>query len=217
MTRRYKSGLTTELPDPAALRGMLDRDFRGTAKNLGDKIDSLRALGVEPGARVLDFGASWGYGVWQLSAAGYTADGFELSASRAAWGRRHLGVTIASSQAALADSSYDAAFTNHVLEHVGNPRAAFERIARLLKPGGFMVAFFPNGSEACRVANPVRFHCNWGRLHPIYLTDEVPAPRCWPTSLTGWRPNHTKPLPISAPCRHGTNSVLTRGAWRTTR
>ena len=40
------------------------------------------------------------------------------------------------------------------------------------RPGGWLVAFFPNGSDECRRANPERFHCNWSRLHPVYLTDE---------------------------------------------
>lgn len=173
--REYKSGLTTELPDAQTLARMLRCDFRGTGKDLSDKMAGLAALGVETGARVLDFGASWGYGVWQLIAAGYRAEGFELGASRAAWGQRMLGVTIASDPDSLPSHSFDAVFTNHVLEHVRDPKAAFTLIERVLKPGGLLVAFFPNGSDDCRLAYPVRFQCNWGRLHPIYLNDQYCA------------------------------------------
>jgi len=168
----YQSALTTTLPEPEPLASMLASAFRGTEKDLGDKIETFRALGLSAGARILDYGSSWGYGVWQLKVAGYQAEGFEVSRRRAGFGRRNLAVTIHTDTSQLARHSYDAVFTNHVLEHVPDPNMALTQIGLALRPGGWLVAFFPNGSDECRRANPERFHCNWGRLHPVYLTDE---------------------------------------------
>ena len=168
----YQSALTTALPEPAFLATMLASAFTGTEKNLADKIEALRTLGLRAGARVLDYGSSWGYGVWQLNVAGYLAEGFEVSRPRASYGRRSLGVTIHTDTTQLASHPYDAVFTNHVLEHVPDPNRALTQIALALRPGGWLVAFFPNGSDECRRANPERFHCNWGRLHPVYLNDD---------------------------------------------
>ena len=173
--REYDDGLTTEPPERTDLAAMLSSNFRNTEKDLSQKIAVFSALGVPRGARILDYGSSWGYGVWQLSAAGYRADGFEVSRTRAAYGMRHLGVRIHSDASELSVQSYDAVMTNHVLEHIPNPKVAFEQISSVLKPGGWVVAFFPNGSDACRLANPARFECNWGRLHPVYLNNEYCA------------------------------------------
>ncbi len=170
--KEYQSALTTATPEPEALASMLASGFKGTEKDLSSKLGVLKALGLADGARVLDYGSSWGYGVWQMNAAGYRADGYEVGRARALFGTRNLGVTIHTETEQISNCEYDAVFTNHVLEHVPDPTVAFELIRSALKPGGWLVAFFPNGSEQCRLANPVRFHTNWGRLHPVYLNDD---------------------------------------------
>jgi len=167
----YQSSLATELPDQAALSQFLEDGFLGSEKDFSEKIAILKCLGVSLGARVLDFGASWGYGVWQLRQAGYAAEGYELSKPRAAYGRERLGVSIHDSLKALQGRNFDVIFTNHVLEHIPQVANVISQIAGLLTDEGAMVAFFPNGSLPCRQANWKRFHNNWGRLHPIYLND----------------------------------------------
>jgi SAM-dependent methyltransferase len=154
---------------------MLTSRFRDTDKDLSEKIGVFRALGMPASARVLDYGSSWGYGVWQLKDAGYDAEGFEPSRTRARYGIQNLDVPIHMDIASLPKGAYDAVFSNHVLEHIPNPGLAFDQIVTVLKPSGWLVAFFPNGSEECREASPRRFHCNWGRLHPIYLNHEYCA------------------------------------------
>jgi SAM-dependent methyltransferase len=159
---RYRQpGLTTDLPGPEQVAALLATGFRGTDKDFADKIGLLRLLC--PQGRVLDFGCSWGYGAAQLRAVGYDTVGFEVSAARAAFGREHLGLDIVDSYGdidQMAAGSFDAIFCNHVLEHLPAPRAAFERIARLLRPGGILVAFVPNaGGESAR-----RLGSAWGPL-----------------------------------------------------
>ena len=46
--------------------------------------------------------------------------------------------------AALPDASFDIVFTSHVLEHLPDLKEPLRLFARLLKPGGLLLAFVPN-------------------------------------------------------------------------
>src|SRR5207248_1876617 len=95
--RRYyehdyrQKGLTTDLPEPRVLERLLATNFAGTSKDFRPLVQLLRDLGVPAGARVLDYGASWGYCAYQLRRAGFAAAAYEISRPRAEFGRR-LGV-----------------------------------------------------------------------------------------------------------------------------
>lgn len=166
----YRSSLATECPSPDECRRMRERGFAKTEKDFSHRIEVAAALGMRPGARVLDYGASWGYGTWQFLAAGYDSVGYEISRPRAAYAREHLGVTVMDDAAAL-EGPFDCVFSCHVMEHLPSPGLAFELAQRVLKPGGLFMAFTPNGSEACRQADEDLYDSSWGRLHPLYLDD----------------------------------------------
>jgi len=162
-------GLTTELPTKEQLRGLLRDGFAGTSKDFSRVAVLLAALGLSPGAAVLDFGASWGYGTYQLRRAGYAAEAFEVSGPRAAFGTE-LGVEIHTSLDAL-PGPFDAVYSSHVLEHVPNPLATLRELLARTRPGGFVLAHTPNGSEARRRRDFEGFHRHWGRVHPVLLCD----------------------------------------------
>lgn len=185
----YQSSLATIMPSDKEIAAMVDQGFSNSEKCFRDKIALLRELDVPEGARVLDYGASWGYGVWQLRQAGYDAMGFELSKPRARFGAEKLGVTIETELKSLEEESFDVVFSNHVLEHIPNVNESLQEIAVLVKGGGLLLAFVPNGSQPCQEANPGRFHSNWGRLHPIYLNDRFLARELerWPFRLASKR------------------------------
>nr|VFJ47287.1 MAG: Methyltransferase domain-containing protein [Candidatus Kentron sp. FM]VFJ47524.1 MAG: Methyltransferase domain-containing protein [Candidatus Kentron sp. FM]VFK07812.1 MAG: Methyltransferase domain-containing protein [Candidatus Kentron sp. FM] len=161
-------GLATYLPAPRELTRLLATAFRGTDKNFAQKIALFDVLGVPTGARVLDFGASWGYALWQLQKAGYDAMGYEIGVSRADFGRVQLGVEIVSEIDSIR-GPFHVVFSSHVLEHLPNPKVAFELAKRLLRPRGLFIAFTPNGSEVRLRRNKKVYDHSWGRLHPIYL------------------------------------------------
>lgn len=168
----YRSGImTTQLPTPAELRRLVATSFQGTEKDFSHRVAVLRAVGVSPGARVLDFGASWGYGTWQLRKAGFNAVGYELSRTRAAYGREQLQVPVFDDVREL-QGPFDAFFSCHVIEHLQRPSDALALARRLVRPGGRFIAFTPNGSMARRTADPAGYGANWGRLHPVYIDDE---------------------------------------------
>ena len=163
-------GLTTELPSEEELTTLLENNFFGSAKDYHYHVDIFRALGLGSGAKILDFGANWGYATYQFRKAGFDATGFELSRPRAEFGKR-LGLEILTTLPSKAET-YDAVYSCQVLEHVPNPEETLLEQLRLVRPGGLVIAHTPNGSEAARHANPNAFHRLWGKVHPVLLTDQ---------------------------------------------
>lgn len=162
-------GLTTELPSPDELARLLENHFAGSPKDVTRVCVLLQALGLQPGQSVLDFGANWGYGTYQLRRAGFEAEAFEVSKPRAAFGR-NLGIEIHTSTDAV-PGPFDAVYSSHVLEHLPNPLETLRDMLQRIRPGGFVVAHTPNGSAARREGSFARFHSNWGRVHPTLLSD----------------------------------------------
>lgn len=163
-------GLTTELPSEQESARLIENNFFGSAKDYHYHVDILRALGMGPGAKILDYGASWGYATYQFRKAGFDAIGFELSRPRAEFGKR-LGLEILTTLPSE-NEAYDAVYSCQVLEHVSNPEETLLEQLRLVRPGGLVIAHTPNGSEAARHANPKAFHRLWGKVHPVLLTDQ---------------------------------------------
>jgi SAM-dependent methyltransferase len=147
--KRYVSGVATHLPEAQGIAEMKARCFKGyLGLDLSTKIQVLKA--VKGSGRVLDFGCSWGYGVYQLLSEGFDATGFEISEPRADYGRRNLGVRIVSDQSELSKpgrAGFDVVFTNHVLEHLPAISSSFDLFWDALVPGGVMVNVLPNFAQ----------------------------------------------------------------------
>ena len=161
----------TDVPDPARLEKLVADKFRGSSMEISRFIQVLGALGVPHGARLLEFGSSWGYGPWQLREAGYDVVGYEVSRLRAGYGRTNLGVDVRDNLETI-QGPFDVFFSSHVIEHLPTPAVAFDAASRLLAKGGLFVAFTPNGSEAFLQANPSEYHRYWNSVHPLYLDGE---------------------------------------------
>lgn len=174
----YSEGFTTAMPSDDALQMLLQTHFAGTEKDFTPRIDVLKALGLKPGARVFDFGCSWGYGSWQITQAGFDVTAFEISQPRAEFARRKLGVDVLSAMpkdktsAGALGGAFDCFFSSHVIEHVPQPGTVFDFARTLLKPDGLFVAFTPNGSLQMRAANPRSWHSIWGKVHPCMIDNE---------------------------------------------
>lgn len=164
-----QDGLTTELPGPDELELLKQTRFVGSGKDASRLIDAIAALGLRPGARVLDYGANWGYTAFQLNAAGYQAEAYEVSKPRAEFGRK-LGMEIRTNLDSVS-TGFDAIYSGHVLEHLANPLQTLRWMCERVKPGGFVVAHTPNGSAARRQAEFRAFHLHWGLVHPVLLCD----------------------------------------------
>ena len=170
---QYVEGMTTELPDSQTLQKWIDANFFGTSKDLSEKIRLVQTQ--QFCGRLLDYGCSWGYGVFQFWKAGFDVMGYEVSLPRVRFGRERLSVRILESRAELeklSDHCFDVIFANHVLEHLYDPYTAFEDWQRLLKATGVLLVFVPNGwGENARKLGP-RWGPMIGEKHPLAIDAE---------------------------------------------
>jgi 2-polyprenyl-3-methyl-5-hydroxy-6-metoxy-1,4-benzoquinol methylase len=175
--RAYQQGFTTKLPNDENLEYLLRTKFEGTEMCYRYYISILRQLGLREGARIFDFGCSWGYGSWQLAQAGYQVWAYEISRPRALFAKDKLGIQCVSkiSNSIFENDlrqSFDCFFSAHVLEHVPSPASVVELAKLALRPGGLFVAFTPNGSEAFKQRDPQAWHLLWGKSHPNFIDEE---------------------------------------------
>ena len=160
--KEYKQGFTSDCPSAEELGRLVACSFSGTPKDYSSYIKFLAAAGVSPGSTIYDFGCSWGYGSWQMQKSGYDVLSYEISAPRAAYAQQKLGCRM--SKPGELSASVDCLFSAHVLEHMDNPRELWEMAARILKPTGKVVLFFPNGA-----LQREGIHSTWGQVHPLLL------------------------------------------------
>jgi 2-polyprenyl-3-methyl-5-hydroxy-6-metoxy-1,4-benzoquinol methylase len=166
----YHEARATDLPNVSDLPRYKETNFKDIARDISGYITTIRQY--KPTGAVLDYGCSWGYGVFQFCSEGYKAVGYEISAPRADFGREHLGVTIHGSIQSVADHSFDVIFSSHVLEHIPDSSIPFRDFRRLLKPDGLLFILVPNGS--CKLARELG--TAWPQLinekHVLALTAE---------------------------------------------
>ena len=117
---------------PPAMLKLRDRRFVGY-------------VSYEGAGRLLDFGCGVGRYVAQMAAAGWRAEGLDLSGDAVETGCRaglalHQGTLPG---AGLPAQSYDAIMMWHALEHVPSPMATLCAAGELLRPGGRVVVVSP--------------------------------------------------------------------------
>lgn len=170
--RTYQSNsMATDVPDSATLEKLRTQGLSNTPYDRSWHLRVYTQLGLFPGAKVLDFGTSWGYFTLQLKRSGFDARGFEISKPRAAIGKQ-LGVEIYSDEADL-PKALDVVCSTHVIEHVPCPIQKLQQMLSWVKPGGVVMGFTPNGGVAAQQADPKAFHRVWGMVHPVLLSPEA--------------------------------------------
>ncbi len=172
----YRQGTVTDTPDDDALAVHIASGFSGFQYSYDRHIRLMQACGAGAGARVFDFGCSWGYGPFQLARQGLKVTAFEIGRSRADFARTRLGVDVIDDPGGLlafADKNagtFDVFFSSHVLEHVPSPGETIAIATRLLRPGGVFISLTPNGSTAARVVQK-DWDKWWGEVHPNFIDD----------------------------------------------
>ena len=117
-----------------------------TLKKRVDLVDRWAGLA---GKRVLDAGCGAGRYVEAMAARGAEVHGVEyLTEKVREWQSRHPGDERVRQgdleKIDFPDATFDVVLLNEVLEHVPNDRAALRELARVLKPGGWLMLFSPN-------------------------------------------------------------------------
>lgn len=166
----YEQGFTSTLPSTHDLRLLLARGFVGHEKDYSEYVQVLMAVGLRDGARLLDFGCSWGYGSYQLRQAGFDVISHEISRKRAAYAASVLGLRLIENPHSPG-VPVDCFFSAHVMEHLPNPNIIWRAAIDALTPSGVFVAFVPNGDpETESVRGSKRYHQLWGKAHPLLVT-----------------------------------------------
>src|SRR5256885_4506390 len=111
---QYKEGFTTECPGDEDLQSLKENGFAEETGGYSIYLEVLKHLGLSAGNRVFDFGCSWGYGSYRLSAAGYEVEAFEISGARCAYAVEKLGIN-ATCELSMVGRDYDLFFSAHVL------------------------------------------------------------------------------------------------------
>ncbi|MER8639785.1 class I SAM-dependent methyltransferase [Mesorhizobium sp. M1365] len=174
--KQYSQGFTTDLPDKDTLTELCRSNFAGHEKSYAGLIELIERLGFGPGARIFDFGSSWGFGSWQFGHRGFDVKAYEISSMRAEFSKRELNVNCETDISILESSDelhgyFDIFFSNHVFEHIPSPRRAIQLARRLAKKGGVFIAVTPNGSLDFRSVAPRAWHHFWGKVHPNLISD----------------------------------------------
>ena len=166
----YTQGFTTDCPTDEDLAGYLRAGFVGSVRDYSQYIEIVRAAGQTTGARLFEFGCSWGYGSWQFRRAGFDVEAYEISAPRARYAKQKLGIRVHDTLDQV-KGPFDIFFTSHVLEHVPSVRLALDFARTILKPGGLIVAITPNGSVDFRRRAGTDWNKLWGLVHPNFLDE----------------------------------------------
>src|SRR5258706_1700507 len=167
----YTQGYTTDCPSEDILQQLIKTNFEGTERDYTRYIRFFEFLGIAKTSKVLDFGCSWGYGLFQFAKHGYRAEGFEVSRPRANYGREKMSLTISSKSEEI-KGKFDVIFSAHVLEHLSDFSEINDLYKNNLADGGYFVAITPNGSHDFYVADYKAYHQLWGKVHPVLLTDK---------------------------------------------
>ncbi|WP_169711819.1 GtrA family protein [Henriciella litoralis] len=135
---RPDRGGTTEMP----YTGVEELDILANAKNYNRSLSEFVAAPMQPGDRVLDFGA--GIGSFSRPLRGEVASLTCLEPDERLSRRLESeGFEVARSADEVADASVDYAFTLNVLEHIEDDKTAMADLYRMIKPGGRLAVYVP--------------------------------------------------------------------------
>jgi SAM-dependent methyltransferase len=124
----------------------------------------MRYLPKSQTGRILEIGFGYGRTIAQLRELGWEAEGLETDAATVADARlRGLNVSCGTLiEQGYPNGNFDAIVSNHVFEHVHDPKELLIESWRILRPGGRFIAATPN---AASLGHRI-FRSDWRGLEP---------------------------------------------------
>jgi SAM-dependent methyltransferase len=124
----------------------------------------LDALDPQPGDEILEVGCGSGYYTRELVLRGARLTATEFAPSALAQARRNVGELAAkvdfrledAQRLTLEDERFDKVLLSEVIEHVPDPERAVAEAARVLRPGGLLVASTPSRFSPLNLAYGVK-------------------------------------------------------------
>jgi 2-polyprenyl-3-methyl-5-hydroxy-6-metoxy-1,4-benzoquinol methylase len=143
-----------------------------------DMDSEARYLEALPGGTVLDVGCGAGEWLLKMRELGWRVEGVDFDANAAKAAARsglEIGVGAVEDQN-YPDEKFDAVTLNHVIEHVPDPVGTLVECFRILKKGGKLVLFTPNGTSLSHKL----FKRHWRGLEPprhlhVFSNQSLPA------------------------------------------
>lgn len=162
---------------------------RATAGRLLERVEQH----VRPG-RLLDLGCWVGFLLAEARDRGWQGTGVEPSSWAASHAREELGLDVVRgdvTDAPLPEGEFSAVVMADVLEHLLDPGAALDRVARLLAPGGVLVLVLPDaGSRVARVLG-----ARWWSVIPTHVQYFTRRSCVGLLERSGWRVLETATAP----------------------
>jgi SAM-dependent methyltransferase len=157
---RYYSS-DTAIPNLEELKLLKKQNFRGSKKDCHEKLAVIRRL--SSGNRLLEFGAGWGYFLFQAAAYNFFPVGVEISRRKADFGRNYLGVDIYSDIDST-EGKFDIICTFHTLEHLTDLKYIFDKFYQRLLPNGVIIIEVPNFDPETKGRSVFSII---GKVHPL--------------------------------------------------
>ena len=126
------------------IKQLLESNFKNSGRDYKLLLVKLRKIVF--GNKILEFGSSWGYFLWQARKLGFDVTGVEISVRCREIGKK-LGLTILPDLDGLVkkNKKFNLIFTSHVLEHVGSEiNLVFDKFYKLLENNGLLFIEVPN-------------------------------------------------------------------------
>jgi len=168
--RRWAYGYPDGLGWWLRLLALLAVPYPEGAEAVGFSVLYLRPV---PGGELLDVGCGGGAQLVQMRRLGWRGTGVDPDARAVEMATRVHGLDVRRGTLAeqgFAAGRFDAVTLSHVIEHVHDPEGLLRECARVLKPGGRLVAVTPNAASLGRR----RLGTSWIGLQPprhLYLFD----------------------------------------------
>ena len=148
--------------------------------------------------RLLDIGCADGYFLELARADGWEVMGVEISEEMAAKASGRLNIPIVTSVDRLPPVEFDAITMWEVLEHLPDPVAELQRLARRLRPGGFLMLSTPNAGHWQALRAPETWTAYRPPAHLVLFTADslrLALEKAGLLPLRIWKVSPLPPLP----------------------